>query len=342
VRWKEGMRARERDLGIVSQNERCLSRAVGLMNYVASMSRPASRQPSMSRSGNATNNSPTKRMAMLPNSPNRVRRRPSAIPRGLGIRDREHIARNLSLSLDQSSQIGHSVPSSRSTSRSRSPMPPRGSFGPTGDEADDDRRFLAALQDLIVIATDILDTTVTSMASKTTYCTETIQKLQKVGQNWDDDWPGRSWYVDVLMAVVNLGKLLDWWEAEKGFWNFDEEDENEPLLFVMRPGKEESRFDQEFKAAVPDQSSPATQALSIPQGDGPLSAVSLELPSPNTSGGGGTAKPPNVSTMGSPGGHVDDLRFMAEHAKSVNIVMELGLHGEEVDYVNDAILEVTG
>ena len=37
-----------------------------------------------------------------------------------------------------------------------------------------------------------------------------------------------------------------------------------------------------------------------------------------------------------------DLKSLAEHAKSVNIVMELGLQGEEIQYINDAIMEVTG
>lgn len=39
---------------------------------------------------------------------------------------------------------------------------------------------------------------------------------------------------------------------------------------------------------------------------------------------------------------IDDLKFLAEHAKSVNIVMELSLQGEIVEYVNDAVLEVLG
>jgi serine/threonine-protein kinase RIM15 len=225
-------------------------------------------------------------------------------------------------------------------------MPPRGSFALTGEEMDGDRRFLAALQDLIVLATDVLDTSVNSLASRPSSCTQIIQTLQKVGQNWDehDEWPGRNWYVDILMAIANLSRVLDWWAAEKGFWNFDEEDDNEPLLFVMKPGKEESRFDHEFKTAISEgRSSPASLPQLIPSTDGAMSAVSLEMLSPDTSAGGGTAKQVTTIALETPKAHgVEDLRFLAEHAKSVNIVMELGLQGEDVQYVNDAIMEVIG
>jgi serine/threonine-protein kinase RIM15 len=39
---------------------------------------------------------------------------------------------------------------------------------------------------------------------------------------------------------------------------------------------------------------------------------------------------------------IQDLRTLAEQVKSINIVMELSLQGEEILYVNDAIYEVLG
>ena len=212
------------------------------------------------------------------------------------------------------------------------------------ENADDDRRFLASLQDLIVLATDVLELSVTGLMAHPKSCPEIIAKLQKVGQQWDehDDWPGRDWYVDILMAVANLKRVLDWWEAEKGFWNFDEEDENEPLLFVMKPIKEESRFDEQFKAAIADiQSLPHLAAHRVP--DEPSSAISVETLSPENLSDiytGRTALGPDAGTPMNRG--VEHLRVLAEHAKSVNIVMELSLHGEEIQYVNDAIMEVIG
>lgn len=210
------------------------------------------------------------------------------------------------------------------------------------EAAEDDKRFLLALQDLIVLATEVLDSSVNALVTNTGSCAELVQKLQRVGSSWDDheDWPGREWYVDILMAVANLSRVLDWWQAEKGFWNFDDDDENEPLVFVLKPsgqGKEEPKFDRDFGAALTSQrSSPVNPVLQLP--DPPTSGVSFEVP-PSDSTMVGTAKQvettPNVVAA-------NDLQVLADHAKSVNIVMELGLQGEEIQYVNDAIMEVIG
>ena len=213
---------------------------------------------------------------------------------------------------------------------------------PLNNEVDeDDRAFLAALQDLIVLATDILELTVSSLVARPVSCPEIIASVQRVGQKWDeyDDWPGRDWYVDILMAIANLKRVLDWWEAEKGFWNFDEEDENEPLLFVMKPNREESRFEEQFKAAINDaRSRPLTDTVPVPEE--PLSAVTLSPENFSGEHAGRSAVGPVAGAPRSRG--VDDLRFLAEQAKSVNIVMELSLQGEEILYVNDAIMEVIG
>lgn len=207
------------------------------------------------------------------------------------------------------------------------------------EAAEDDKRFLAALQDLIVLATEVLDSSVNVLITNSGTCAELVQRLQKVGSKWDDnqEWPGREWYVDILMAVANLSRVLDWWQAEKGFWNFDDEDENEPLVFVLRPGTQ-AREDVKDQAAMPlsVRSSPVNTSLQLP--DPPGTGVLLEVPSPDSTQLG-TAKqvegtPKAIAT--------DDLRYLAEHAKSVNIVMELSLQGEEIQYVNDAILEVIG
>ncbi len=250
----------------------------------------------------------------------------------------------MSLSFDQP----QSVSSSRSTSRSRSPMPPHRALLPSAhydtENAQDERNFLAALQELIVLATDVLDLSVSSLMARPVSCPEIIAKTQKVGQQWDehDDWPGRDWYVDILMAVANLKRVLDWWEEEKGFWNFDEEDENEPLLFVMKPSREESRFDDQFKAALADpRFSPLASTGRIL--NEPSSTVSLETLSPDAQSGELTGRTEIGPVTGTPKAHaVEDLQFLAEHAKSVNIVMELSLQGEEILYVNDAIMEVIG
>lgn len=322
--------------GSRSRNGECLEEVIPFADLVVSSSRGPSRRPSISRPSVAS--SPSRRASIIPGSPNRTRRRPSAVPRSYVSRDR--INRSVGLSHDRT----QSATSSRSTSRSRSPMPMIARTLPSTIDVDEDleadRQFLASLQELIVIATDVLESSVNSLLSKPSACTEIIQKLQRVGQNWDehDNWPGRDWYVEILMAVASLRRVLDWWETEKGFWAFEDEDDNEPLLFILKP-REESRFDQEFKAHNDRAISPI-RALPEP----PTSASDHDVPTPGSSSGPMTAKntqhdagPDTAKARG-----VEDLKFMAEQARMINIVMELGLQGEEIQYVNDAILEVTG
>jgi serine/threonine-protein kinase RIM15 len=48
-----------------------------------------------------------------------------------------------------------------------------------------------------------------------------VQKVQIIGKAWDDhlDWHGRNWYVQVLGAVATFSCVVEWWEAQKQFWN---------------------------------------------------------------------------------------------------------------------------
>lgn len=321
------------------------SSSITFTDISVTSSRGPSRRGSMSLSSNGITSSPNRRVTLLssvPASPRRSmsRRRPSIVPRVVP-RDiqlprdfHQQVARNLS------AEMPRSTSSSRSTSRSRSPMPYSRSLlssHPGLEEAlEADRQFLAALQELIVLATDVLDLSVNSLISRPTACVEIIQKLQKTGQYWDEheDWPGRDWYVDILMAVASLGRVLEWWEAEKGFWNFDDDkDENEPLTFVLRPAKEAPHFELEPSTASKSEASTGMSPLALAPLDPSLSTVTLTPPVPADDTDAVPAQPTQA---------VHDLRVLAEQAKSVNIVMELSLTGEEIIYVNDAILEVIG
>jgi serine/threonine-protein kinase RIM15 len=75
---------------------------------------------------------------------------------------------------------------------------------------------------------------------------ELVRKVQDVGKAWDNhpDWYGRTWYITVLLAVATLARVVEWFEAERQFWNFEDDDEDkeaEPLTFVLKP-----EFDGEF------------------------------------------------------------------------------------------------
>ncbi|KAI9614185.1 hypothetical protein H4Q26_009326 [Puccinia striiformis f. sp. tritici PST-130] len=150
-------------------------------------------------------------------------------------------SRSVSISTQPSESVDAS---SRSTSRSRSPLlraigqtassshrrsSPRAesstfpgpSFLIASDEKFYNSPFVAALQDISSIATEILDTPAGVLAAKSHACVDVIHRVQQVGKSWDDheEWPHRGWYVRVLLAVAGLSRVLEWWDAEKGFWN---------------------------------------------------------------------------------------------------------------------------
>jgi serine/threonine-protein kinase RIM15 len=54
---------------------------------------------------------------------------------------------------------------------------------------------MSVLQEIIDIATEILDTSISSLTERPGTCPEYVQKVQQLGKVWDDhtDWPGRGW-----------------------------------------------------------------------------------------------------------------------------------------------------
>ena len=141
----------------------------------------------------------------------------------------------------------HGSPSSsRSPSRSRSPMMfnNNDNVNPMKAELDDDldmdcehNKFMKVLQDLILISQEIIDTPLSVYISDANLCRSTVQRARQLGSQWDlnPGWDGRQWYIQFLLAVAGLSRIVEWWEAEKGFWNFDEsDDENDPIRFVVR------------------------------------------------------------------------------------------------------------
>ncbi|EIN10300.1 hypothetical protein PUNSTDRAFT_50963 [Punctularia strigosozonata HHB-11173 SS5] len=202
----------------------------------------------------------------------------------LGAHSQGMISRRLSRSIHMQARPTASSASSRSTSRSRSPMPPTtqpGSFSEVWSQQSagsggagsgtispnatrDNRRssrvlvddpvdpIMSALYAIIGVATDIQDMSVAQLTANPKVCEALVQRVQAIGRMWDEhpDWHGRNWYVQVLLAVASLSRVVEWWEAEKNFWNFDDEGEekDEPLAFVMKPAEEER--DEERSAAV--------------------------------------------------------------------------------------------
>ena len=154
-----------------------------------------------SRRTSISNGSPVKRQQLLPRLPGGMtspsRRQSNANPplRGAQQTELRLAARKLSASVAHPS----SNSSSRSTSRSRSPLPPgSGYLSPDAFSADGQAMpnvFILTLQEIIGIATEILDMSISQLTAKPGRCPEFVQKVQQVGTAWDDhpDWPGRGW-----------------------------------------------------------------------------------------------------------------------------------------------------
>jgi serine/threonine-protein kinase RIM15 len=85
------------------------------------------------------------------------------------------------------------------------------------------------LHELISVATDIIDMTVAHLTSQPKIVEAIVQRVQTIGKVWDDhpDWHGRNYYVEVLLAVASLSRVVEWWEAEKQFWKFDDNDDKQ-------------------------------------------------------------------------------------------------------------------
>lgn len=281
-----------------------------------------------------------------PASPGR-RRRSSALSakNARSIELGQRLGRVLATTTDRSNA------SSRSNSRSRSPMPQAGFLsGPFVNPVDDrtNTKLVDALQKIIGIATDVTETDVDILIAKPAACRDFIKRVWDVGQIWDKDpeAEGRSWYIRLLLAVAGLTRVVEWWEAEKGFWNFDGDEDNEPLTFVLKPAREGDGagtppvLARLTSGAGSGLGTPKT-ASSISDQPEPTPELDLSLLHQDSLV---TARPGDVSAVTVPIQlqAVQDLQLQAEHNKSINIVLELSLGGELIEWVNPAWHEITG
>jgi len=240
---------------------------------------------------------------------------------------------------------------------------------------------MAALYEIIAVATDLTDMSVAHLMTQPKIIEPIVQRVQNIGRFWDDhpDWHGRNWYVQVLLAVASLSRVVEWWEAEKQFWNFDDNDEeqDEPLMFVTKPAEEVSAT---TSAALPPPPPPPLPPLPPPSSSSSASVYAdsdvdgfklnpdddqkILPPTPPTI----TRRPfpretPDTTpsrlmplqplTLASPSKIIqaaesarvlatERLRLQAETAQNQNIVMELSLDGDHFIWVNHAWSVVVG
>ncbi|RDB22536.1 Serine/threonine-protein kinase cek1 [Hypsizygus marmoreus] len=335
---------------------------------------PWDRPLSSSMSSSAIAASPASSTVLLPEtSLSRKPTNPNSAPTAWGTGGAS--SRRLSRTIHIPSRPTRSGQSSRSTSRSRSPLPPISTHTSFSDfvssgPASANRRssrilvddpvdpIMTALYDLIGVATDVMDMSITQLTAQPKVCESLVQRIQNIGKAWDDhpDWHGRNWYVQVLLAVASLSRVVEWWEAEKQFWNFDDNDDeqDEPLMFVTKPADDDMtpsslpRGEAElegFRLNEEDESKGRT-SKPTPQARKSRAEQHNDLSAPSSSHG-----TPELLPQGS--SHKDHsesarilaterLRLQAETAHNQNIVMELSLDGDHFIWINHAWRVVVG
>lgn len=304
--------------------------------------------------------------ATLSNSPDSVHQIPLLPP------TTSTITRRLSRSINLHHRPAPSNSSSRSTSRSRSPMTAgRSSFyaGSSTSRAaySDNRRssrilvddpidpFMLVLHSITALCTDIIDMPLSTLTNSPDACAELVQRVQNIGLAWDEhpDWHGRGWYVQLLLSVAGLSRVVEWWEAEKQFWNLDDDTEdsnqgpvdegNEPLIFVMRSNEKDSatpvtsghvssHMGSHSAISLPDRRSRDEQQKPLDSREPtPSSEVHESDHSSDTDAAPGDIQQENAK-----------LQQEVDRAQNMNIVLELNLDGDHLIWVNDAWRIVVG
>lgn len=215
---------------------------------------------------------------------------------------------------------------------------------------------MTTLYEIIAVATDVQELTIAQLTAQPKICAQMVQRVQNIGKAWDEhpDWHGRNWYVQVLLAVASLSRVVEWWEAEKQFWNFDDEDDDdqvEPFTFLLKPAEEPIPTPT---VASGQDSSSKQLGINIDE-EGrlrPTRAVSHQIrPREEARTAhlpGSKEEPARVGQR-----HFDTtesarvlaterLRLQAEKAQSQNIVLELSLDGDHFVWVNYAWENVVG
>jgi len=334
---------------------------------------PWDRPLSSSVSSSVIGSSPASSTILLPDAP--ITRKQNNPPTTGQWNTAGASSRRLSRTVHMASRPTQSGQSSRSTSRSRSPLPPPLSSHASFSEysAFNNRRssrlfadepvdpLMAALYEIIAVASDLSEMSVTQLTAQPKLMESIVQRVQNIGKIWDDhpDWHGRNWYVQVLLAVASLSRVVEWWEAEKQFWNFDDNDEeqDEPLTFVTKPAEETELLpssiadsdvdgfklnpDDEQRTYLP---TPPTITRSKPKEEQSVPATPSKLAPPVPTQPSALASPSKLLQVAESARVLatERLRLQAETAQNQNIVLELSLDGDHFIWVNHAWRVVVG
>lgn len=164
-----------------------------------------------------------------------------------------------------------------------------------------------------------------------------------------------------LLAVASLSRVVEWWEAEKQFWNFDEDNEtelDEPLMFVTKSAEEATaptptaaqkdsedsdldsfklNPDDENKLRLTRPASHSRRSRDVHPKELTLSTVPSEDTSRSVSHAAQQDRAESARILAT-----ERLRLQAETAQNQNIVIELSLDGDHLIWVNYAWNVVVG
>jgi serine/threonine-protein kinase RIM15 len=219
------------------------------------------------------------------------------------------------------------------------------------DEALDP--FILTLHSITELCNDIIDMPLSVLTSSPNTCTELVEKVQKIGHVWDEhpDWHGRAWYVQLLLTVAGLSRVVEWWEAEKQFWHFDDDDtagtpgedeKVEPLNFVLKPAEVDESFLPSGSSTIPT-ATPGSSSDGRRSRDEHQKQLQVNEVDKNAERVPGSSTMPSSDLAPSP--MLDDgekLQEEVERAQNMYIVMELALDGDHLIWVNDAWRTVVG
>lgn len=276
--------------------------------------------------------------------------------------------RRLSRTIHIPTRPARSGASSRSTSRSRSPLP-RANY--PDQSANNNRRssrilvddpvdpIMTTLYEIIAVATDVQEMSLSQLTSQPKVCEQLVQRVQNIGKAWDEhpDWHGRNWYVQVLLAIAGLSRVVEWWEAEKLFWNFDDNDDEqeESLTFVLKPAEEEpvvptsGRVDSESGSSLrlsQEEESRLRMSRTSSQGrrwrdEAPKDLSVASASKEHDQLLKGSSKFPD-NTESARVLATERLRLQAETAQNQNIVVELSMDGDHFIWINYAWRNIIG
>ncbi|OCH92896.1 hypothetical protein OBBRIDRAFT_790755 [Obba rivulosa] len=335
---------------------------------------PRERQVNTVTSSSPGTSSPSTSAVNSPTPPPEVvspRKQPSSLSQNNQWSSPGIASRRLSRTIHIPTRPARSGQSSRSTSRSRSPLP-RSSFAESTMANRRSSRILVddpvdpimtALYEIIAVATDVTDMSLNQLMQNPKICEVWVQRVQNIGRTWDEhpDWHGRNWYVQVLLAIASLSRVVEWWEAEKQFWNFDDNDneQEEPLMFVMKPADEDAAADVS-SPSVRQGAESDSSAFRLPPADDAKLRMSRTSSQGRRSRDDATkdlsmsmtpqkqseqTRTPSKFSDNTESARVlatERLRLQAETAQNQNIVLELDLDGDHLLWVNYAWRNVVG